>query len=94
MYQLVQVVQSKSCPPQAAGLMWYRQDAVGEKKMKNILLAVVCFVFFLQVGLGDNRTFLHDWFESPPELRWPLDLDWVDLACWTYGIKHGKKGFV
>lgn len=70
-----------------AGCRW-------RKKMKNILLAVVYFVFFSQVGLGDNRTFLHDWFESPPELRWPLDLDWVDWGCWTYGIKHGKKGFV
>ena len=49
---------------------------------KNILLAMVCFVFS-QVGLGDNRTFLHDWFESPPELRWPPDLDWVDWGCWT-----------
>mgnify|MGYP002803597146 FL=1 len=31
-----------------------------------------CRAHVVQVGLGDNRTFLHDWFESPPELRWLL----------------------
>lgn len=67
---------------------------LAKKNMKNIRPCRGLFCVFSQVGLGDNRTFLHDWFESPPELRWPLDLDWVDWACWTYGIKHGKNGFV